>query len=1516
MHRYSWALVFSICWLATTPLSGQPVVEECSTPNLAIPAATDGIVFRSDALDVGASVEIGELNVALDLTTGFVGNTNDISVVSPEGSRVHLHASGGGAGADFDVTYSDVGRLNDGSNPNTPDGSPSIYDCGGCLFRTAESAGTPLSGFNGELTLGTWTLEIGTFQAGNLNEWCVQAYETAAVRDLSCSRKVDDVGVASIGWVNGADYDAVRVYVHGELAIEVAGPFAFGEAVSADVPAQPTPQVALLRVVGVVDDTDGAPADCDVGLPAAAAASASDFPDFALSPLEPLYVGLLDFESDVLIEDVIVRIDCAASFLPALSVAVTSSSATTVMLHQNVGSGSELDVDFWELGAPNGHRRFDCGCAMQPSGPGSLRDFSGGTVFDLDGDGTWAITIDANGSEGTVSAAEIDVFAARPTFPPAEPTCTAGAALGTVEVAWVNDADYDEIRVFIGGELVEVLEEDFVIGAPGFYTTPVQALPSSVKVGLVGVSGGAPSPRARCKTDVFLPPVSGLTCTSVSGTEFASLSWTNESAYDEIVVYVGGAMADTLPGSATAFDAGPYAIGTTQSFELEAVVFDPPAVARRTGCKVLILDTVDIEICDEDGSGGTTSALVVDEPLSVEETEALVDFTDSFIGSDRVVLTSPAGTELDLHSSGPDSGILQSYHVLHSDAGVEHGPPFDCVCAMQPQGGSMAAFDGERSDGTWTLAITNSSFDSAVLNDWCLRIDGCATLPPSDLLCDPFDDTVTLSWSNNASYDEITILQDGALIATLAGDADTFTVTELPPGRYGFAVGGFDFGEDCGGTTKPCRTGTGFTEVCAADDTPLPAGTDVLVPLGFEDSMNIADVEVTLDIDVTFTSNVRNIDIVSPFETEVRLHNGGGSLMEGFRVLFSDAGIVNGSPFDCDLCLMQPAEGELAAFAGEQAEGEWNLAVTTFEEATVNDYCIAVYEGCELPAPDDLSCSEGGGGIDLSWSNGAAYDSIAIERNGELLATGLDGDTTSFADGPLVAGFYAYRVFGVSTSDGCRSGSVRCQASKGILVTCVTPDLEIGSSPVTSTIESFDDLFLDDVRVFVDLTHGFVPELDMTVTSPSGAEVQLYDNDAPADGRTNAMLLTFADGGAPQPAASLVCDCLVAPSGPGSLADLTEGSSAGTWSLEILPSGGSGASGTLNEWCVQLFAGCEIERPVVESCAAQPDGLPPVDLTWTVPDEADSILVIRNGITIATLAGDATDYSDMDLAIGGPVTYQVAAESTLLGCLRGSRDCTVDVGLYEVCDAPALAIPDNDLSVFALLEWENAALEAAVGDVSVNEVQISIELSTAFAGSHDLTISSPELTSVKLLSGNENPLADADDVRVTFSDRGAPLTAGSNTCECLVAPTGPGIMADWAGEEPIGNWLLAAHSFEAGTLDAWCVGVFPTELPAIGPDAPEFKRGDVDGSGAVVALVDALRLLTWFFGSAAPPPCMDAADVDDSESISALLDALRLLNWSFGGTEPAPPAPGPSTCGPDPSGTSLDCETEAAACSP
>jgi len=89
---------------------------------------------------------------------------------------------------------------------------------------------------------------------------------------------------------------------------------------------------------------------------------------------------------------------------------------------------------------------------------------------------------------------------------------------------------------------------------------------------------------------------------------------------------------------------------------------------------------------------------------------------------------------------------------------------------------------------------------------------------------------------------------------------------------------------------------------------------------------------------------------------------------------------------------------------------------------------------------------------------------------------------------------------------------------------------------------------------------------------------------------------------------------------------------------------------------------------------------------------------------------------------------------------------------------------------------------------------------------------------------------------------------------------------------------------------------------ASAPPGGGFRRGDSNASGDL-NITDGVFVLNYLFLGGPEPPCQDAADSDDNGTLN-ITDGVRILNYLFLGG-PAPPAPGPDTCGDDPTADEL-----------
>ena len=74
-------------------------------------------------------------------------------------------------------------------------------------------------------------------------------------------------------------------------------------------------------------------------------------------------------------------------------------------------------------------------------------------------------------------------------------------------------------------------------------------------------------------------------------------------------------------------------------------------------------------------------------------------------------------------------------------------------------------------------------------------------------------------------------------------------------------------------------------------------------------------------------------------------------------------------------------------------------------------------------------------------------------------------------------------------------------------------------------------------------------------------------------------------------------------------------------------------------------------------------------------------------------------------------------------------------------------------------------------------------------------------------------------------------------------------------------------------------------------------------------ITDGIYVLNFLFLGGPEPPCKEAANADDKGDIN-ITDGIFILNYLFQGG-PAPPAPGPDSCGPEPSGSLDDVGCEA-----
>jgi subtilisin-like proprotein convertase family protein len=137
----------------------------------------------------------------------------------------------------------------------------------------------------------------------------------------------------------------------------------------------------------------------------------------------------------------------------------------------------------------------------------------------------------------------------------------------------------------------------------------------------------------------------------------------------------------------------------------------------------------------------------------------------------------------------------------------------------------------------------------------------------------------------------------------------------------------------------------------------------------------------------------------------------------------------------------------------------------------------------------------------------------------------------------------------------------------------------------------------------------------------------------------------------------------------------------------------------------------------------------------------------------------------------------------------GQETGGVDMMLYAVaeyqhCDAPNAAIPDNSPSgLTKTLTFPESLV--------MSDVEVYVRVKHTFIGDLVVEVRSPEGTTVRL----HNRTGGGADSLVGWYDT-------------ALTPSGPGVLADFIGEQASGEWQLLvvdAAAYDVGTLKSWCV---------------------------------------------------------------------------------------------------------------
>ncbi|MEM7261969.1 MAG: proprotein convertase P-domain-containing protein, partial [Planctomycetota bacterium] len=315
---------------------------------------------------------------------------------------------------------------------------------------------------------------------------------------------------------------------------------------------------------------------------------------------------------------------------------------------------------------------------------------------------------------------------------------------------------------------------------------------------------------------------------------------------------------------------------------------------------------------------------------------------------------------------------------------------------------------------------------------------------------------------------------------------------------------------------------------------------------------------------------------------------------------------------------------------------------------------------CGVNAPSALVATSVGPDVELTFTNNGPYpDGIDVIRDGISLTTILDPAATSFTDLAACGGNRRYQLAGRDL--GCYAYSETTEVSHGLTRFASTSGvLAIPNADpigITDTLDFLDALTIVDVDVEVDITHTWLRDLDVSISSPAGTNVTLKEYTAGQTTDVDHINTTFDDDGLPYQEDLLPLGVRVQPEGPGLLADFNGETTQGTWGLTVIDNIGADA-GTLNAWSVvhDDNGACPITEPV--ALATTVAGFD-VTLDWDNGTNVYSrVEVLRDGAIIAELAGSPSSYLD---PVGGPGIFRYS--------VRG-----YDESVVPCCEATSSAV--------------------------------------------------------------------------------------------------------------------------------------------------------------------------------------------------------------------------------------------------
>ena len=304
---------------------------------------------------------------------------------------------------------------------------------------------------------------------------------------------------------------------------------------------------------------------------------------------------------------------------------------------------------------------------------------------------------------------------------------------------------------------------------------------------------------------------------------------------------------------------------------------------------------------------------------------------------------------------------------------------------------------------------------------------------------------------------------------------------------------------------------------------------------------------------------------------------------------------------------------------------------------------------------------------------------------------------------------------------------------------CNAPGISFGGASgtpttVVDTVSVASGSAIEELHVEISISHTWVGDLIVDLTSPAGTTVRLHDGDG---GNADDLQLTFADQGVVNGSVGYDFGCHMQPS-PDALSAFAGEDPVGSWTLSVLDDFPSSDDGTIDEWCLTDHPTNTLLAPAVVglSCNSTTDG---AVLSWSNPTAYDSIAVHTNGV-LTILAGSATTHTLTGYPAQSPISIAVSGTLSPTGSVGCPRECTATPTGVSSSVQTAVTIDGR------YDDWSSvAAFSDPIGDDGPSAIDVT---SLSLANDDEFLFVRLEVAGSEILLNDGNELVlyvDADD---------------------------------------------------------------------------------------------------------------------------------------------------------------------------